>query len=212
MKIIESIIGYPRSGNHWLCYCISCISNCKIGQESYAHGNTIQYWNKFNDQNNFVFIFRNYKESIVRHLRENISIDNIIEQLSGISAKEINKDKTDYIALLKMYDEYPPDKKFLIFYEDLIKNPEKELKRFLEFTGEDLSRADEFIKKIDYHKRQSLMYYKNNVQSPITNGNKNNLIFHSLKLNKQDRICIDNYLKEKFPILFEKYLTRYSEN
>lgn len=212
MKKVKTVIGYPRSGNHWLCYCIDQISNCGIHRESYAHGNTIKFWNLLNSkQDNLIFIFRNYKESIVRHLNENVNMSNIIEQLSGKTSKEINRDKTDYIALLKMYDEYPDDKKFLFFFEDLLKNPKKELERFLKFTEEDLSTVDGFMEKIKYHKQQSLMYYKNNVQTTVTNGELSKLIFHSLVLSKQDRIKIDNHLKENFPNLFEKYLNRYSE-
>lgn len=210
MKKIHSVVGYPRSGNNWLCYCLSKISNCGISQLSYAHGNTFNFWkNIANNENNLVFIIRNYKECIVRHTNANFKI--IKMELSGSTPIETGKEDTDYISLMKLYDSYSENRKYLVYYDELIKNPERTLNNLLKFTQEDSDKLNEFMKNYDYHKNFSLKKYSNLIQPPITKGEINKITFHRNKLSINQRHELDNYINRKFPNLFEKYLIRYAE-
>jgi hypothetical protein len=130
--------------------------------------------------------------------------------LSGKTALERNKDSTDYLALLNFYDKYPKEKRLLIYYEDLILKFEEQMKKVISFLKIE-NTLEDFMSKFDDHKTKSLNTYAKNMQSPVTQGSKDKLIFHSNKIPKEKRIELDTYIKTNFKTLYEKYLKRYTE-
>lgn len=203
MKIV---LGYPRSGNHWLVYCMKYAINQSLW---FSHGNNLKFWDNCKNKNysSIVFILRNYKECVVRHCETNIDI--IKKELSGDGPTEKIKSKSDYLAILKLFDSYDKDKKILVYYEDLISNPENELNRLADYFNVDKNNVQTFMNNFNEHKNNSLKWCGNETQKPETNGN--NIIHHSNKLTKEQRIELDELVMKNNKELFEKYLTRYSE-
>ena len=204
---MNMIMGYPRSGNHWLRYCMA--NAIKIPM-NYCHGNTKQIWESYSKQKSIlILIVRNYKESIVRHGCHDFNT--IKRQLLGISPIERGCNGTDYMAILKMYDEYDDNKKHLVYFEDLILDVEKELYRLAEFFKNDNHNIKEFMENIKKHVATSLEICKTESQRGITLGDKNKLIYHSNTLSKKLKLDLDSYLEQNHKHLFDKYLTRYKE-
>jgi len=112
-------LSYPRSGSNWLCYIIEELTRYKVDSSSYqipgklngkypliekAHGHMRFFWKEFNpEKNKLIFMMRNYKECIVRHLNKT-DFAGIIENLRGKTPLERDSDKvTDYMADLALY-------------------------------------------------------------------------------------------------------------
>lgn len=218
MKI--ELISYPRTGSNWLSYCINfvcsvpTINPCfyptenelfSTGKNNVVQKSHTQSPEWFRDVNkSFVCVIRNYKECIPRQTKS-YSADSIINSLLGVVPT--NNHVFDFITTLRVYDECK-NPKILFYYEDLIVNLDKELKRlvdfFKQFGGSD--NLETFLENIKYHKKKSLDSYK---QGSKSGGNKT--IHHSLSISNQDKVKIDKHVKTAFPDLFEKYLKRYEE-
>jgi hypothetical protein len=210
------IIGYPRSGNNFTRYIIRHIANKEVG---YAHGNQEAFWTnpKIGPR---IFVLRNYKECIPRHLAFK-TFERIIDQLQDLNSIDyLGKNwkdwkgriigpgmRTDYISLIRYYDEYP-DKKMMIYYEDLITDTSTEVRRindFLNSVGMP-SNCTEFLDDLKNHAKTSRKQYH---EPCFSGGDK--VLYHSKEIPEEDRKKVDEYLKAKFPEIFEKYLKRYSE-
>ena len=138
-------------------------------------------------------------------------MDSIIWQLSDISAAD-EDNKTDYISLLKHYDQVG-DNAVLIYYEDLITEPKKTLMdvaNFIDIPDGEM-KVNDYIDNIDAHIEKSLKICGNNSSAPITKGDATKLIHHSKILSDAEKRKIDQHLQDNFNPLFEKYLLRYKE-
>lgn len=203
------VIGYPRSGNNWLCYCLSFFCGHDIG---FTHGNDAKFLKDLlNKDLCKVLIIRNYKEALIRH-KGSPDFKRLKEDLRNLNCIESKEDRTDYVALLKIYDELPEDKRILVYYEDLIINPGTELKRILkDLDGYDERTYKSFIENIEFHKSTSLTKYGNSVHPPVTMGDPDKLLHYSKVMPSQSKRELDSYLERSFPHLFSTYLLRYKE-
>ena len=125
-----------------------------------------------------LLLLRNYKECIVSHSARTEDFDrNFYAQTQG-SRNGI----LDYIGCLEIYESWR-GKKALIYYEDLIRDPEPELIRVLELLGVDKNNLRELINNMDVHKRQSIGLYKGTGgHVSFTKGDPDKLLFHSQNL------------------------------
>ena len=87
-----------------------------------------------------ILLVRNFKELVVRY---NEGKSNIRE--TGLR---------NYVKLMKAYDEFS-GAKLLIYYEDLLLNPEREILRIKHFLGASDSRYKTFMKHYDYYNHLS---------------------------------------------------------
>lgn len=206
-KDFNGILGYPRSGNHWLMY---CLKECFGNSPYYSHGNNKNFYEVADKGNGtYICIVRNYKECIVRH-EDTVSLNKIFSQLQN-QLDFVKNDKTDYIAILDWFDKYVDDQKYLIYYEDLILDPKTEMYKIANFVKRTEHNIDDFIEHLDKHKEQSLKNYNDNIQRTITNGEPNKLIYYSKKLSVENKKKIDQHIENNYPELFQKYLIRYKE-
>lgn len=144
-----------------------------------------------------IFVLRNPKEVFVRNRPAKEIVDLINK---GIFSSHIDL----YFRDLALFHVWPEDKKILIYYEDLIAFPEKNLKNILEFLNEPLGETfAEFMSNYDQHKKKALSI-KETLSHNYTNGEE--VFFHSKKLSKADRHKIDTYIARIYPILWETYL------
>ncbi len=163
-----------------------------------------------------LLLLRNYKESIIRHASNlhkfNLNSLDIKEFLNlKCWPSEFNSPslKKSYCNTLRTFHNYKGNK-LLIYYEDLIKDYEKELRKIIEFfqlKKEAKEDIEEFFKYKKYHFQESIKHYAYN---SITKGN--HIIFHSKDLTKEqlriyDREILDCIGKD----IYSKYLLRYLE-
>ncbi len=227
------LLSYPRSGNTWIRYCIEFLSkkptigytsnnagrfdrqplgsfNNDMGVD--VHSDFILYkrhmvgegYGKlthtpdWSPTDKLILVIRDYKEVIVRH---NGGGTNLKKLKESCSSHIVSK---NYTQLIEYFDGFEGDK-ILIYYEDLLTDLENTLSKIINFLGVDDGFLKDFIQNISEHKKKSLSIYGDSK----TKGNSTKS--HSNKLTREQKISWDNWIKENFTDLSDKYLKRYYE-
>ena len=222
------LLSYPRSGSNWLCYIIeylfdaSVVGNTddyKIAIEDIrdkkekliekAHGQHKEWWRTIKHQDDvLIMIIRDFKECIVRH-NDTTEIEILKFDLHNICPLVCGIEKSDYLANLNLYDKWE-GKKYLIYYENLIINPQDVIMKFSEFMKiidiNPNNDANEFINDLQYHKEKSLDLYETVIDKSVTRGG--DIHYHSKTLTEDQISELNNFVKEKTPYLIN-YLERY---
>ncbi len=101
--------------------------------------------------------------------------------------------------------------RLLIYYEDLINDFESTMKKVLLFLKENANSLKEFMRDFEYHKKCSLDYDS----QPRFGGSQSkgrDLKCHAKNLSRLEVESIDQYVKNCFPDIHNKYLSQYSRN
>ena len=195
------MLGYPRSGNNWVSYCLEELASIKtIGCSpdyscpcirtrhrddlivARSHGHRQHELDRIAaGSRGLILLLRNYKECIVRHAASK-TLDAAKQQMQDAAPVS---DNTDYIHLVGFYDEYD-GAKLVIYYEDLISDPRTELERLLRFVGsfEDV-KLDKFIANRKKHQARSIKNYRR-LSHSATKGNASALRFHSSQFSLEE--------------------------
>ncbi|MFX1253074.1 MAG: sulfotransferase domain-containing protein [Promethearchaeota archaeon] len=226
------LISYSRSGTNWLRYIIEFLTKKPTpGSTRLVEGNGYiidrahQGFRVINKHNKAVLTIRNYKECLLRHLmKEWKDFQNTTELLEDLTKEWKNfqnvtgflEDWTTtqppywYIKNIEAFDKFRGDK-LLIYYEDMIIDPIKEIKRLVTFLKLPETHLKHLLENLDYHKKQSISCYRKD-QKSYTEGASDKLRYYSeILLSSKERREFDNYYEKNYPILFKKYLTRYKE-
>ena len=225
------LLSYPRSGNTWLRYCIEFLTkrptlekqaevigryNCPLGfwldlgtdfERQPIWKMHERFWMErsgtFDPQREtLILLVRNYKEAITRQLGRPLQL-HLLQRYTGRW-----DDPHLYFDNLALYHRWHPEKRLLLYYEDLITDPRNTLEQLLRFLHVEPTCLDAFFEHFDLHKRCSLHIYT--TQDPsITKGNKT--MYHSYSIDKQERKAIDAYVANTYPIIWDMYLRRYAE-
>lgn len=158
-------------------------------------------------KNKLLFILRNYKECMGRNTKRPQYIHKFGTEDAFIS---IFQDKNfiylkTYIANLMTFHDWDPDNRLIVYYEDLIENPKKEMERVLIFFKEPiLNDIDSQV--LEDIRCKSLTFYQKKHGS-ITKGK--NLSHYSDALSDEAIVQIDESMKNSYPDLWKNYLSRY---
>ena len=194
-------LGHPRSGNTWLQYICKCLG---VSDYVKAHGGAnfpgaagIENWNT---EYSMILVIRDYKEAILRH--------QLFEE-EDITPEQVAKIVLDaeYIEGLQIYDDWP-NKKIVVYYEDLILYPRVTILQIANFIGCGRLICQNFVSDLEEHKIKSLQIYTSTLGPSVTQGNK--IDHHKFRLSEKERTEVDNLVKINAPHLYNKYLTRYN--
>lgn len=234
MKDKAILLSYPGSGSTWLRYCVEFLTkrltegygknvsienglgrlvdigvDCNKPPIAYKrHGHNPGEKDSYDmDNDRLVLLLRNYKENIVRYCNVSEAVDTkFYSETQGYRDGEL-----DYIGCLQIYEEWRA-KKILIYYEDLINDPEPELVKVLELLKFDKTYLNELMNNLDFHKKQCIhLYIDNKAGQSYTQGNSNKLLFHSQGLSDKQKREWDHHIESNYPELMRKYLRRYKE-
>lgn len=224
----QFLLTYPRSGTHLMCGYVQALTNKPVdwftyGKKKFFREHRI---NEFNSQdivlykehwaynlnsmnkngNKLLFLLRNYKESIPRSKTKAIhGTEDLLNQFFGAhSAIE------RYMKNIKIYDEWDPDCRLLIYYEDLIVNPMEELTKVLQFLNEPIPIyfTQEFLEEA---RLKSLELYEFQHQGTGGSHSKGeDLEYHSKKIPFEALEKIDLLITTQYSDFWEKYLKRYT--
>jgi hypothetical protein len=210
------VLGYPRSGNHWLKYIINYFYSLNIDHD---HAHQKRFWDKYekNEEDLLFLIIRDYRECIIKHRKisfENLTYDKLEDQLQNQSPMDKGKDDdTDYIAILRLFDNYLGSK-FLVYYEDLIMEPQKEIEKLISFMKENgfetTSTLEDFMADFEKHKSTCIGHYETHHYKSATQGEKDKLSFHRNSVPKEFLDKMDTHIKHEHPHFYSKYLRRYN--
>jgi hypothetical protein len=157
----------------------------------------------FSKRNKLVFLTRNYKEIFPRRVRIRSNSDDWNSALR--TSRFI---LYDYMRKIAFFDKWDPENSMLIYYEDLISNPEEIITKLAEFLDVPSQRLSSYLENQKELRKKSFDYYAAKVPTgTVTTGNETK--FHSLTLEKEIIGRIDSIIHSLNPRLAEKYLSRY---
>lgn len=150
-----------------------------------------------------IFLVRSHKECIARHLNEQLETE---QQFKEFLVKG-DQPGFWYIRNLEMVARYT-GKKLIIYYEDLIVDPESILRKLAEFLDVDHStflKVDNELEKI--LKLTQSSYLRGGHETKSLSSSK--FKFHSEKLMINEELKIDNYVKRCLSPESQDIISRY---
>lgn len=223
------VLTYLHSGTNWTMSVVQIMNQNPIYMLDYLrHGDTREQWNHSGvevdytksrlcfthesyiipkgldpSRNKLLVVLRNYKECLVQTLQWTPS-----EFLNGITKD--HRDYKIYIDNLYYYDEWgDPSTKLLIFYEDLISDPATQITRIAKFFDIEDSKVEEFMENYDYWREVVYQgYARQHIHDPPTSGG-NKKVYHSKDFPLEILREADHHIKERHPMIWDKYLSRY---
>ena len=210
------LMGYPRSGNHWIRFCLENLlsSADALNQESsrytyWGHNpRRLRLYRADQEKDYLIVIVRNYRECMMRHHnnRDDRMLDFMRFEDSNLNRMEqlFEANRNGYILTLKCYEAWNPKNRFMVYYEDLINDPETNLKSLMRFLGQDEALVDAFM--IDFEAKRDESYKRYiNPQSRYSN-----LIYHTSLMREENILECDEFMRTKYPDYWEKYLSRFA--
>ena len=160
-----------------------------------------------------ILVVRNYKESLVRHYIDEwkankdgshrVDVVDFLDDQSGRQPPEW------FIENIRAFHEFTGDK-LLLYYEDLMTEPESELRKLIEFLDLPRDGVDDLFANLDAHRQRSVDLYRQN-QASYTEGDADKLSHHSDSLLSDDeKRAFDDYYADRHPELFRRYLSRFA--
>ena len=234
-KINISILSFPSSGKHWTLHILDktfSLGLTIISEENRKRTTSISDKMRISHSHlcwecdvkpleetfGNIFLLRSYKENVTK-FAEKHDLSNIESFKKYIDLGEpLNNSvpNQSYMRLVSEFDKMDKPK-LLVYYEDLIQDPKKEIVRISEWLKEffsfeyDPSDIDKFIFDIDVQKEEGKKFHFSSVRNINDLKSNGKIHFHSDKVSVEMKKSIDGYIKSEYPELFEKYLKRYEE-
>ena len=150
-----------------------------------------------------ILILRNFKECIPSQLKHSQQEGNFL-----LTYLRMFQSEAYYFENIRLFDERR-GAKLLIYFEDLMENPRKELERLARFVGSPTDEIEKFVDNISTHKKTLLDYYKRIGHFHPNTYGKERDYFSREWTDHEKRLC-DEEVKKTYPKLW-KYLRRYAQ-
>lgn len=209
-----------RSGTHLLMYTISYLTKRPCGDgrfneitqvnpnlpriyQIHLPENAFQWYQKKLDRENdyLILIIRDYKEQLLRATSDDyLQVLNILKSPKGTWGLQIFED-------LEEFEQWNPEHRLLIYYEELIAHPEPVCRDILTLLDASDIYLNEFIDNFEFHFDAPLQYYHQTHGGSFSKGK--DFHYHTSLLPKGIDEAMDAIVIENYPLLTEKYLKRY---
>jgi len=216
------LLSYPRSGSNWVRYCLEFLTkrptvgpdntitplNQPFGSRLELGVNLDQNYLLYRTHNlikvkkPMILLIRNYKECVLRGFC-------MSKNLNTSKALGVAKSHSPIFERnLRTFNNWSEDK-IVVYYEDLILNPEDTLKGILSFVGYGEEHLSDFLKNLEQHRAASLNEYSISQGGCGTSGDKSTFNFYSNQFDKSF-LCEIDKIFEKIEF-FSDHLERYKE-
>lgn len=155
-----------------------------------------------------ILLLRNYKECITRHHGH--------EQIEAMGVSRFLKNDYGrqpaiwYVKNIQQFEKFKGDK-MVVFFEDLMENPEHSIKALAAFMNVDTERVNQYLKNMDEHHENSLNRYEKMGHQSQTRGKAVNVDLYQRKFSTEALMEFDNYFRGQLgDKIFQKYLSRYA--
>lgn len=160
-----------------------------------------------------ICVLRNPKEAIKRQAgtAQLMSLAQDSDSAETRRSRNAYGQARSYFDVLKIYDQWDQNKRHLVYYEDLMRQPQQELERLWRTLGDQnaCQQLPAFMQEFARHREAALNIYKYQGGSH-TNGV--DLLQHSRDMPLADRRRLDQAIAQQYPDLWSKYLQqRYAE-
>ena len=160
-------------------------------------------------RNKLVFILRNYKENIASQLTL-IHKNNKNVNLQDLLLNEVLNEGgvfKEYMTRLQLFDNWYPRNRCLVLFDDLTIHPELFIPRVMSFMG-DNSEYQYFIEHYDDFKIELMGEYGKKGNRTGSGQDKD---FFSSRISPDVLKTMDDFVQEKYPILWNRYLKQFEE-
>ncbi len=167
-----------------------------------------------------VFLLRNYKEHVFREAplinvrpfdQHGTLNENAVGQTLCRSAAA-----GSYFRNIEFFDRLPAENRLLIYYEDFIENPHKELTRLVEFFQDGYQELETVLADYTQYAQSFKQYYNKNWGRTDRGGGSisggDDVRYHSKKHTYAQCKQIDEWVQKKYGHLWDTYLSRYDED
>lgn len=151
-----------------------------------------------------IFLVRNYRECMLRHFDEDAG--KVIEHLQDDSKSHF---ATKFFENLELYDNWPSNRKLLVYYEDLMLSQEKEVKRIANFLQTDEDTLNLLLESLEKQREGSLRLYIKRYGDRKEGSKGLDILSHSRNIPHKHLVKMDKIAKRRARHLYAKYLKRY---
>lgn len=209
------LLSYSRSGTNWIRYFIEVTTSRPTPGQKRLLGGSNYYldrahagYRNIHNYQKVLLIVRNYKECIVRHHGMNLIKSQYSDVVNFLNDLSIEQPASWYMKNIMAFDEFSSEK-LVIYYEDLIREPDKNLRLIGEFLDVDNKEVNKFILNLSEHREKSINAYTSNGHESITRGKASALTYHSGHLTNQEKKDFDKFFRSMDAEVFYKYLSMY---
>lgn len=223
------LLSFPRSGSTWTRYFIEVLTNRPTTTfEQPPHRTNLPLLQKFNPDHSYngptvykahydqflygalsenevlddyllILILRDYKECLIRHFGTFQKVEHFINNEDSYSCFYLNN--------IKFFNSWKKENRLLVYYEDLIVYPEREIEKIISFLGmKNHFLLKAFMKDYYLHKSKMVEYYHHNVDPSQTKGRC--VSYHKNKLSRPQLELLNDWIKEQ-PEEIKQHLNRY---
>lgn len=229
------LLSYPKSGNTWVRYIIECITNrpTLMHYSSWTpvvtDGPILKFLNKehvyhsfpvfkvherggiskiFGEENSYLLILllRDYHECIPRNIKGVLKKTPISQKMQEFRIKFEMK---SYLRNVEFFVNYNPYRKMVVYYEDMMTQPEKEIQKICNFLGGDKDEVSKFFFEYDEHRKSSLALYEKYWDGSKTFGR--HMQYHVQSLDKNALESLETLVKESSKEVY-KIISRYDKS
>lgn len=220
------LITYPRSGTNWFLHCITTLmkdpttpdtSPSKVQRlENYHSFEIIEamtgapWTHTFAPKKDkIIMLIRNYKECMLRHFNGDPLI--VIDHLTN---DEPYPKQLRFFSNLQHFELWPENNRLLIYYEDLLTDPEQVLTNALVFLDLPLTHLEHFLENIEAEQTKMRSQYneaheRTHLPGVGSQSEGKDLLYHSKKVPEALLTTMESIAYQRAPKLYQKYLKRY---
>ena len=214
---VPLLASYSRSGTNWIRYIVETLSNRPtpgqtriIEGDDYVIDRSHQAYLVMHKYPAVILVVRDYRECLLRHHKQLWeSKKNVAEFLQE---EEVPQAPMWYIKNIEAFDKFE-GKKLLVYYEDLLLEPQPVIESIAQFLSFDTQKTQLFIEELDEHFQKSVSSYNlgGYGHATVTASTKSLQHHSNSNLNPGQVVEFDEFYFENFPDLAEKYLSRYDQ-
>ncbi|MDX8430968.1 MAG: sulfotransferase domain-containing protein [Candidatus Algichlamydia australiensis] len=225
------LLSYPRVGSRWFMYALIFGANRSWRVNHSSKNTDAVLWHNFEqevdeskvvldtshhrlffekeylrERDKLILILRNYRECLIRHS----GVEKVLQMIHELNTKSGGKFSANwYLKNLQFFDDWPEERRLLIYYEDMIQNPKEVFERVATFIDEDPEVFASFLAHYKEHVAKSLAWRNAKEGHVRAQSMGRDLSYHSKRISRKKRQKFDEAVKNNYPDLWEKYLTRY---
>lgn len=218
------LLTYPRSGTHWIRFCINYIMKkdetfypSLVSGVHHFHSFEImeEYlgkpWKKIvnKDKDFLILVIRDYKESMLRHFFDNPEA--VILHLKDDSR---GQKQLKFFNNLDHFDQWPSDRRLLVYYENFLSDPRKELNQIAKFLRLKKNNISSLMRNLSKFKQEMINSYNDMHQTgPLkiigSQSEGKDFHYHQKKVSIDSIKRMEKTARNRSPKLYDKYLKRY---
>jgi len=159
-----------------------------------------------------IFILRDFKETLMsdNHDHEANVILRLEHERRFLNMQDPYRHRVNsYVNDLRCYDQWNPEKRLIVYYEDLIASPNEVLTQLASVFGLSQERLDSFLENFEVH--QSKCFNRSFIKKRklLENQGVFDLKRHTKKMSPRGVRIVDEFFKRQCPDYWDRYLYRY---